>query len=353
MSSRTPTNLAASVRKLASIPLVRSSLLAALLLLALWLIAPQALDLPRVLGQIQAAALPWLLASLAAQVARYLGTGLLMALSARAAGRHISARAASEASLASGAAARLLPLGGAGGIAVRAAFLKRQGVGEAAIAGYFVLQNLLGTAWLIVILLPAAGIVGTGIAPGGATMAEFVPLAAAALAAGALIALLARRPELAHWIATATGRAADAILGSRRPNPPLQARLPLLLEEALSALNIGAQIRCGLWVAAFYSSWTILGDTLSLHFSVLALGLPVSLSQTVVAYGAASLAGSAVGLPAGVGVTEGTMVAAYVAMTQPLEQSLSAVLLFRALSFWLPIPLGLLAGWHLRRRRAL
>lgn len=352
MKTNSPISGGRTLRGVLSIPLVRGILLVLVMLGALWLIAPQALDLPRVVAQVRAASPIWLLAALLAQVARYLGTGLLMTLSARAAGQRVSAAAASSASLASGAAARILPFGGAGGIALRAAFLKRQGVNEAAIAGYFVFQNLLGTAWLIVVSLVAVGLLGAS-AAAGASPAALIPAAVMAVLAAVGLAQLIRHPDTAHRLAAGAGRRLDALLRRCGRDSALESKLPYLLSQALAALNIGAHVRGGLWLAALYSSWTILGDILSLHFSGQALGLSASLSQGVVAYAAASLAGSAVGMPAGVGVTEGAMAATYAAMSHPLDLSLSAVLLFRALSFWLPIPLGLLAAWHLRRQHAL
>lgn len=75
----------------------------------------------------------------------------------------------------------------------------------------------------------------------------------------------------------------------------------------------------------------------------------VDASQTVLVYTAGSVAGTATSMPSGLGVTEAAMVAAYRRLGWDLKLALSAVLVFRALSFWLPIPLGLAAGWYLRR----
>ena len=348
----TPTGAGnAGLKRLARHPLFRGLLLLALLLLAVWVIAPEALDLPSLWGHFRSADPAWLTAAVLAQVARYAGAGLLMTLSARAAGVNAPPGLSSQAALASGAAARIIPFGGAGGIAVRAAYLSRRGMHEAAIAGYFVLQNLLGTAWLLATVLLAL-LLGAGAGQAGGWGA-ILPLVVASLLGTALVAYLMLRPERSAALAASLGRRLDSLVRSRGRRSSLEEALPRILDQAAAALRIGSVIKFGLLLAAFFSSWTILGDMASLHFSVWSLGVRATVPHTVLAYTAASLAGSAVGMPYGMGVTEGAMLASYSALGYDLDRALSAVLVFRALSFWLAIPLGLLAAANLRRVRAL
>ncbi|MGW2308405.1 lysylphosphatidylglycerol synthase domain-containing protein, partial [Actinomadura luteofluorescens] len=60
-------------------------------------------------------------------------------------------------------------------------------------------------------------------------------------------------------------------------------------------------------------------------------------------------AGSAVPTPGGVGSTEAALVAALAALGVAAGPALHAVLLFRAVTFWAPVPLGILACRTLRR----
>ena len=77
------------------------------------------------------------------------------------------------------------------------------------------------------------------------------------------------------------------------------------------------------------------------------------LGSLVVIYLIGSALGSAASLPAVLGVTETALVAGLTLSGCPWSSAVVAVAVFRGCTFWLPTPLGVLAGWHLRRRRLL
>ncbi|MER7544063.1 lysylphosphatidylglycerol synthase domain-containing protein [Spirillospora sp. NPDC127506] len=76
---------------------------------------------------------------------------------------------------------------------------------------------------------------------------------------------------------------------------------------------------------------------------------PADLLALLAAYLVGAAAGAAVPLPGGVGSTETALVAALAALGVEAGPALHAVLLFRAVTFWAPVPLGLLACRTLRR----
>ncbi len=288
---------AGRVARALSHPLVRGLLLLAVTAAAVWAIAPQALDLPALASHIRAANPLWVAAAVLAQVVRYAGAGLLMTLSARAAGSSAPGLLSTEAALASGAAARIIPFGGAGGIAVRAAYLKRRGMPEAAIAGYFVLQNLLGTAWLLATLLLAFAL---GAAAGSdMSSGSIVPLLVVSVVAAVAVVYPVLRPVQSRGLAAALGRRLDELLRSRGRRSTLEESLPGFLMQAVAALRIGSVVRNGLVLAAVFSSWTLLGDTASLHFCAWALDVRTTLSQRYLAYYRGSLARLCVGMAYG------------------------------------------------------
>ncbi|MFA1539088.1 lysylphosphatidylglycerol synthase transmembrane domain-containing protein [Actinomadura monticuli] len=76
---------------------------------------------------------------------------------------------------------------------------------------------------------------------------------------------------------------------------------------------------------------------------------PADALTLVAAYLVGAAAGAAIPLPGGVGSTETALVAALAALGIEAGPALQAVLLFRAITFWAPVPLGLLSYRTLRR----
>jgi uncharacterized membrane protein YbhN (UPF0104 family) len=82
-------------------------------------------------------------------------------------------------------------------------------------------------------------------------------------------------------------------------------------------------------------------------------GATLPVAALLVAYLVGAAAASAAHVPAIAGSTEIALTAALVASGLPAGPSLAAVLVFRGLTFWAPLPAGLVAVRSLRRRGAL
>lgn len=76
---------------------------------------------------------------------------------------------------------------------------------------------------------------------------------------------------------------------------------------------------------------------------------PADVLALLAAYLVGAAAGAAIPAPGGVGSTEAALVAALAALGIAAGPALHAVLLFRAITFWAPVPLGLLTCRTLRR----
>ena len=72
-----------------------------------------------------------------------------------------------------------------------------------------------------------------------------------------------------------------------------------------------------------------------------------------VVYLTGSALGSVVPTPGGLGAVEAALSAGLTAAGLPGAAAVSAVLLFRLLTFWLPVPVGWVALRYLERRQAL
>ncbi len=113
------------------------------------------------------------------------------------------------------------------------------------------------------------------------------------------------------------------------------------------------------WDVLVAKGWqrTVLGaainvvfDMLTLYFLFIAAGNPISPSVLIVGYGIPILLGKmAFMIPGGVGVVEGSMVALYTGLGVPESVTVVVVLIYRAISFWLPTLIGFPVAAYLQR----
>lgn len=92
------------------------------------------------------------------------------------------------------------------------------------------------------------------------------------------------------------------------------------------------------------------GYVLALDASLRAFSASLDLPTLVVVYLAASTLGSAAPTPGGLGAVEAALVGGLSATGVPVAAAITAVLAFRAATFWLPAPLGWIAFVGLQRR---
>ena len=131
-----------------------------------------------------------------------------------------------------------------------------------------------------------------------------------------------------------------------RVAPALGQVIPRLLDIAQSPAKLAEGIGGALLLT--------LGYILCLYVSVLAVGSRAPFAAVAVAYLTGSAIGSIVPTPGGLGAVEVALSAGLTAIGHvPGPAALSAVLLFRLLSFWLPIPVGWVALNYLQRHDAL
>ncbi|WP_156036354.1 lysylphosphatidylglycerol synthase transmembrane domain-containing protein [Blastococcus sp. URHD0036] len=138
-----------------------------------------------------------------------------------------------------------------------------------------------------------------------------------------------------------------AVPGTRRT---LRARVePLLrrtIPQLLAALTDPRRLGTALSGVVLQNA----GYVIALDASLRAFGTSLDLPALVVVYLVASTVGSAAPTPGGLGAVEAALVAGLTATGVPLAAALTAVLAFRAATFWVPAPVGWVAFTVLQRR---
>jgi glycosyltransferase 2 family protein len=216
-----------------------------------------------------------------------------------------------------------------GGVALNLRYLRRAQVAPADAAASVGLSQLIAFALHAILLIIFAALAGTAHAhslrPPG-----WVYIAVAAVVAAVLVAL-----------AFPGGR---RLLRSRLA-PALGQVIPRLLDIAQQPVKLAEGIGGALLVTVSY--------ILCLQTSVLALGGSVPLVSVAIVYLTGSAIGSAVPTPGGLGAVEAALSAGLTAAGLPAITAVSAVLLYRTVTFWLPVPLGWMALTYLQRHDAL
>lgn len=90
----------------------------------------------------------------------------------------------------------------------------------------------------------------------------------------------------------------------------------------------------------------------ALMFCLLAVGHPIPFSLALVVFIVASTVGSMVPTPGGIGAAEAAYTAALVLIGVPTAVALSAVILFRVVTFYAQVPIGWV-GWTVMQRKQL
>lgn len=206
-------------------------------------------------------------------------------------------------------------------------YLQRAGVPLAAATATVALSEAATIAVTVVLLLVCgwlSGVSGSRLAllPSGDVLTVLV-------AAGAVLALVAVAPFSRHLV-------------RRRIEPALRRTLPQLISVASDPRRLARAMAGVLLLNGGY--------VLALDASLRAFSESIAAPSLVVVYLAASTLGSAAPTPGGLGAVEAALVGGLTAVGVPVSSALTAVLVFRAATFWLPAPLGWGAFVWLQRR---
>jgi uncharacterized protein (TIRG00374 family) len=244
--------------------------------------------------------------------------------------------------LAGTAFSKVVPGGSAAAAALQAQMLAQAGVAPTAIGAGLTAGALLLLAALAGLpLLALPTLVFGGQIPDGLLEAAGIGLAVFAVLC-VIGALLLANDRLVR----AVGRALRAPkLGLRQAGGEA---LPerLLAERDLVRGSLGRA-----WpraVATAAGRWIF--DFLSLYAALLAVGARPPLSAALLAYSAAQLLGQIPLTPGGLGVVEAGLTGTLALAAVPAAPAALATLAYRLVSYWLPLPAGVLAWiWHRRR----
>ena len=235
---------------------------------------------------------------------------------------------------------QFLPLSSFGQAAVDYYFLKEKNVRTSHIVLMFVARTI-----IIYLIFALIFLIGVGFSPTNSSLSRntlYIVLIIFITAFSLffyLISLYFRR-EILIKRATFGAFLVNKIVKIFSKRIPLE-RIPDLVDKFYSAMKILAQNR-RLQLSAFFGAlifWS--GDIFCLYFSLIGFGFLPHLPMVIFAYTIARILSIISFIPGGLGVTEGALVLIFIGFGIPSSVAIAGVLIFRLISFWLPIPVGL------------
>jgi uncharacterized membrane protein YbhN (UPF0104 family) len=216
-----------------------------------------------------------------------------------------------------------------GGVALNVRYLQRRKIPAPVAVASIGVSQVAQLALHVLLLATCAAIAGSGDSSSfrPPTWAYFV-VAGLVLLAGGVLALPAGRR-----------------LVRARLLPTFTQVLPRLIEVAQHPRKLAEGFGGGLLLSVSYIA--------CLCVSVAAFGGPMPIAKVGVVYLTASALSSIIPTPGGLGAVEAALTAGLTTAGIPGAIAVSAVLLFRLLTFWLPVPVGWVALNYLERRHAL
>ena len=249
-----------------------------------------------------------------------------------------------EINMAGVAATLLFSAGGAGGVALTYWALRKAGMRRRDVARRMVAFITLHYAFYPVALIVCGVLLRTGVLEGKSSVElTIIPAGVAGLLIliGILIALIP--PDLERRLAPfAHGERARAFLKSA-------AKVPATVGEGFRfAIGLFAHpSRGGLAVLGAAGFWAASIGVLWASFQ--AFGVHVPLAVVVQGFFLGMVANLFPLAPAGVGAVDAGMIGAFVLFGIPETTVFPAILIFRLVAFWMPIPAGIIAFLQLRK----
>jgi uncharacterized membrane protein YbhN (UPF0104 family) len=324
--------------------LVQTVLLVLLLLLCIYILFPKLVGLGDALSRLGDADPVWIGVAIGFNVVAY--ATYIALFKAVVGGDALRLRwiETYEINMAGVAATLLFSAGGAGGIALTYWALRKAGMGRRDVARRMVAFITLHYAFYPVALIVFGVLLRTGVLHGKDSVElTVIPAAVAGLliVLGVLIALIP--PDLERRLAPfAHGERARALLKSAAKVPATVGegfRFAIGLFAHPSRGGLAVLGAAGFWAASIGVLWA------SFH----AFGVHVPLAVVVQGFFLGMVANLFPLAPAGVGAVDAGMIGAFVLFGIPEETVFPAILVFRLVAFWMPIPPGIIAFFQLRK----
>ncbi|MGE0506331.1 MAG: YbhN family protein [Solirubrobacterales bacterium] len=325
--------------------IVQTLILVAILLVGIYFFVPKIAGFGDALGRLDDAEPIWIAVAIGLNVLAYATYIALFKAVVGGDALRLTWTETYEINMAGVAATLLFSAGGAGGVALTYWALRKAGMARRDVGRRMVAFISLHYAFYPIALIVFGLLLRTGVVHGKDSVElTIVPAGVAGLmiVIGVLVALIPSDLERRLARYTSSEKARSFVRST--------AKVPATIGEgfrfALSLFTHPSRGGLALIGAAGYWAFSIGVLWASFH----ALGVKVPLAVVVQGYFLGMVANLVPLAPAGVGAVDAGMIGAFVLFGIPEETVFPAILVFRLISFWMPIPPGVVAFFQLRHR---
>ncbi len=242
-------------------------------------------------------------------------------------------------------------VGGAAGLALRLAFFLRRGMRSGTFIAVETIEDVASLAAVAVLFLTGAAIVLTSEVGNAVDARWFGATIAGALILAFLLVALLRRRALVERIADASAQVVNRVVGNiARRNLYDARRVRGGVDDFYRALALARRDLYRVAISFSCSLVRLGSDAVALYFAYRAVGYAIAPGTALLIFIVSTSVATLAAVPGQIGVMETTLTLLSAALGVPLPVAVSASVLFRLISFWLPIPFGYAFAWNLQRR---
>lgn len=321
---------------------------------AVWLIIPKIIGAKEGLLLLSQAKIGWILFAILLEFVSYIGIAIMIESLTLSLRYKIPFFQVFKIGIISAFAIHVLPVGGFGGIALTFYLLKSKGVKAGDNLLIFILRTILTYFFFGVLLMMS--LIYLPSHPNLSLIQRVVIIGINVIAWGVLIYLIylyldeIRLRKSSHIWARIINFFSKLFVKRKILNPEKT-------EEIVSRLYRGTDLFIKQREKVFWGSagsliyW--IGDIACLALVFLAFGYNVHLGALIFGYTIATILGIVSFIPGGLGVFEGTLSLILISLRVPAQLALISILVFRLISFWLPMIVGFFSFLSFRKELAL
>lgn len=316
----------------------RFLLILAIVIIAVWQLAPHLRDFGQIYNLRYKINYLWLFFAMISQSGQYIGDGWLSLILLKVTRTRVSFINALRIASMNVFAANLLPVGQAGALATAYYFYKKLGVTNQNFIFLSICWTAITTSSLLLIftfsLITLKELPNLGFSY--KITALIILLVILSISSLSLISKKIVWPKVRHLISKTAIFQEFALFKKNFPN----------FKQAIKTNKFS-------FYKAFIAAFVFyLSSIFTLMFSFLTFGIKVPFDVAAIAYTLSFVAGWITLAPAGIGATEATMILIFLQFNFPPAEAVAGTLLFRLISFWIPIATGLISYVSLKRTTA-